>query len=140
MNNIQIIGTITRDIELKETSNQVKYTRFSIAVNRKFANQNGEYGTDFFNVVAWRKTAEFIANYFGKGKRIAISGNLQTNIYTDRDGNERTSTEIVANEVFFIDKKEENKDTPANAEPEKTEDVYADFGDSIEINDDDISF
>lgn len=140
MNNIQIIGTITRDIELKETSSQVKYTRFSIAVNRKFANQNGEYETDFFNVVAWRKTAEFIANYFGKGKRIAISGNLQTSKYTDKDGNERTSTEIVANEVFFIDKKEENKDTPANAEPEKTEDVYADFGDSIEINDDDIAF
>ena len=140
MNNIQIIGTITKDIELKETSSQVKYTRFSIAVNRKFANQNGEYETDFFNVVAWRKTAEFISNYFGKGKRIAISGNLQTGKYTDKDGNERTSTEIVANEVFFIDKKEENKDTPANAEPEKTEDVYADFGDSIEINDDDIAF
>lgn len=140
MNNIQIIGTITKDIELKETSSQVKYTRFSIAVNRKFANQNGEYETDFFNVVAWRKTAEFISNYFGKGKRIAISGNLQTSKYTDKDGNERTSTEIVANEVFFIDKKESEKTNEEPKVEESNDDVFANFGDSIEINDDDIAF
>ena len=109
MNSVNIIGTITRDLELKETSNQIKYIRFGIAVNRPTKNDNGEYEADFFNVVAWRKTAEFISNYFGKGKRIGITGRLQTGKYTDKDGVERTSTEIVANEVYLIEKKEQKQ-------------------------------
>ena len=144
MNLVEIIGNITKDIELKETSTGVKYTRFSIAVNRQTKNEEGEYETDFFNVVAWRKTAEFINNYFGKGRKIAIVGRLQQNNYDDNEGNHRTSVEIVANEVYFIDKK---KDTEANAEPteepkveESNDDVFAEFGNNIEISDDDISF
>ena len=128
MNTINIIGTITRDLELKETSNQTKYIRFGIAVNRPTKNDNGEYEADFFNVVAWRKTAEFISNYFGKGKRIGITGRLQTGKYTDKDGVERTSTEIVANEVYLIEKKEQG------------EEIYAAFGDSVEIDDSDLAF
>ena len=140
MNSVQIIGNITKDIELKETSNGVKYTRFSVAVNRPTKKEDGTYETDFFNVVAWRKTAELVKNYFGKGKKIAIVGKLQTSKYTDKDGNERTATEIVANEVHIIERK--NAEAPAE---EKTEDpmsdkVFAEFGDSIEISDDEISF
>ena len=113
MNSTNIIGVITKDIELKETNSGVKYCHFSIAVRRNFANPDGEYETDFFNIVAWRKTAEFISEYFGKGKRIGISGRLQTSKYNDKDGNERTSVEIVANEVQLIEKKsKENEDTP----------------------------
>ena len=142
MNLVEIIGNITKDIELKETSAGVKYTRFSIAVNRPTKNEEGEYETDFFNVVAWRKTAELISNYFGKGRKIAIVGRLQQNSYDDNEGNHRTSVEIVANEVYFLDKK---KDTEANAEPVEVpkeepktdEDVYAEFGDNIELSEDD---
>jgi len=144
MNRINILGNITKDIELKETGSGIKYTRFNIAVNRNYKNENGEYDTDFFNVIAWRKTAELISEYFGKGSRIAISGKLQNNNYTDKDGNERTSVEIVAEDIDFIDKK---KDTEANTEPtekpkveESNEDIYAEFGDSIEVSDSDIAF
>ena len=148
MNNITILGTITKDIELKETESGVKYTRFSIAVNRKFKNENGDYDTDFFNIVAWRGTAEFINNYFDKGKRIAISGRLQTNKYTDKDGNERIGTEIVANDVQIIEKKSsEGNSTPKAQTTENKaensvsdEDVYAEFGQQLEIDDEDISF
>lgn len=148
MNNIVILGNITRDLELKETSNGVKYVRFSIAVSRKFKNEDGEYEADFFNVVAWRKTAEYISEYSGKGKRIAISGRLQNSNYTDKDGNDRISTEIVANEVQIIDKiiKDDNsiqeEETALNeAKNSELDDaVFAEFGDSIEIDDDDISF
>lgn len=148
MNQTILLGTITKDIELKETESGVKYTRFSIAVNRKFKNENGEYDTDFFNIVAWRSTAEFISNYFGKGKRIAISGRLQTNKYTDKDGNERIGTEIVANDVQIIEK----KSSEGNSNPEiqtsdneaensvSGEDVYAEFGQQLEIDDEDIAF
>ena len=148
MNLTEIIGTITRDIELKETESGVKYTRFSIAVNRRFKNENGEYDTDFFNVVAWRGTAEFITNYFGKGKRIGIVGRLQTGKYTDKDGNERTSTEIVVNEAYLIENKsQEDNSTPeaqttdSEAKNSATdEDIYADFGQQLEISDEDIAF
>jgi single-strand DNA-binding protein len=140
MNSVNILGTITKDIELKETSTGVKYCRFSIAVRRNFANPDGEYESDFFNIIAWRKTAEFISEYFGKGKRIGISGRLQQSKFTDKDGNERTSVEIVANEVQLIEKKsKETEETPAEEENKVIKDdeqVYADFGDSIEIDDD----
>lgn len=139
MNLVEIIGNITKDIELKETSTGIKYTRFSIAVNRPTKNENGEYDTDFFNVVAWRKTAEHISNYFGKGRKIAIVGRLQQSKYTDKDGVERTSVEIVANETYFIDKKKDAEAVEEVKEKPMADQVFADFGDSIEI-DDDIAF
>ena len=140
MNSVNILGTITKDIELKETSTGVKYCRFSIAVRRNFANPDGEYESDFFNIIAWRKTAEFISEYFGKGKRIGISGRLQQNSYDDSEGNHRTNVEIVANEVQLIEKKsKETEEAPVeegNPVIKDDEQVYADFGDSIEIDDD----
>ena len=143
MNQTVLLGTITKDIELKETNNGVKYTRFSIAVRRNFANPDGEYESDFFNIVAWRKTAEFISEYFGKGKRIGISGRLQTNKYTDKDGNERTTVEIVANEVCLIEKKtKEVEETPVEEKQEESKDneqIFIDFGNELDI-DDDIGF
>ena len=142
MNKVNIIGRITKELELKQTSSNISFIRFSIAVDRTFKNEEGEYETDFFNVVAWRKTAEFINNYFGKGSRIAISGKLQQNSFDDNEGNHRTSVEIVADEVDLIDKK---KDIEANnetveeptEEPKTDEDVFAEFGDSVELSEDD---
>ena len=146
INNVCIIGNITKDLELKETESGIKYTRFSIAVNRKL--KDGEYGTDFFNIVAWRNNAEFISKYFEKGKKIGIVGKLQTNIYTDKDGNERTGVDIVVNEAYFVEKKaQERNSTPEVKTTENEaknsatdEDVYAEFGEQIEITDDMIAF
>ena len=148
MNRVNLLGNITKDIELKETSSGVKYTRFSIAVKRNYKNEDGEYETDFFNVIAWRKTAEIISEYFNKGSRIAISGKLQMSKYTDKDGNDRTSTEIVAEEIDFIDKKEEKEDLPTDQTGDEVtqsdnslnDEVFADFGDNIEIDDVDVAF
>ena len=144
MNRINILGNITKDIELKETGSGIKYTRFNIAVNRNYKNEAGEYDTDFFNVVAWRKTAEIISEYFKKGSRIAISGKLQTSKYTDKDGNERTSVEIVAEDIDFIDKKGEistnEEDKTTEKEKSMDDEVFAEFGESIEISDDEINF
>lgn len=140
MNSVQIIGNITKDIELKETQSGVKYTRFSVAVNRGTKNDKGEYETDFFNVVAWRKTAELVKNCFGKGKKIAIVGKLQTSKYTDKDGNERTSTEIVANEVHIIERKNALAPVEEKTEDPMSDKVFEEFGDNIEISDDEIAF
>jgi len=148
MNITVLLGTITKDIELKETNSGVKYTRFSIAVRRNYKNEEGEYDTDFFNIVAWRKTAEFISEYFGKGKRIAISGKLQNSKYTDKEGNERTSTEIIANDVQIIEKRgsegnSTQEEKTNDSEPKNTElddNIFREFGDSIEISDDEINF
>lgn len=142
MNRVNLLGRITKDIELKETESKIKYTRFSIAVNKNYKNEDGEYEADFFNVIAWRKTAEIISEHFSKGSRIAISGKLQQNKYTDKDGVERTSVEIVAEDIDFIDKKKDNADEPIEVKKEDTMDdeVFAEFGDSIEISDDEISF
>lgn len=148
MNRVNLLGNITKDIELKETGNGVKYTRFSIAVRRTFKNDDGEYDTDFFNVIAWRKTAEIISEYFKKGSRIAISGKLQQNSYDDSEGNHRTSVEIVAEDIDFIDKKEEKEELPTDQTGDEVtqsdnylnDEVFAEFGDSIEISDSEIAF
>lgn len=145
MNRVNLLGRITKDIELKETESNIKYTRFSIAVNRNYKNEDGEYDTDFFNIIAWRKTAELISEYFSKGSRIAISGKLQQNKYTDKDGAERTSVEIVAEDIDFIDKKGEKEENNVEETQEKEEDpmsdeVFSEFGESIEINDEEIAF
>lgn len=140
MNSTNLIGTITKDIELKTTSSGVNYCRFSIAVRRNYPNANGEYESDFFNIVAWRKTAEFISEYFGKGKRIGISGRLQTGKYTDEDNNEKTFVEVVANEVQIIEKKqkEETETEETRIEPKQdNEQAFVEFGE-LDFDDMDI--
>ena len=139
INSVQIIGNITKDIELKETGSGVKYTRFSVAVNRGTKKEDGTYETDFFNVVAWRKTAELVKNYFGKGKKIAIVGKLQNYEYQGQDGIKR-GTEIVANEVHIIEKKEVKEEKEEVKEDPMSDEVFSEFGDSIEITDDEVAF
>ncbi len=139
MNSVQIIGNITRDLELKETSSGVKYLRFGIAVNRTMKKEDGTYDVDFFNIVAWRKTAEHIAKFFGKGKKIAICGRLQNYEYEGQDGIKRTGTEILANEVFIIEKKEAPKEEAKEEDP-MSDEVFSEFGDKIEIDDTEVAF
>lgn len=105
MNNVTLIGRICNDIEMKTTTNGVEVISFCLAVDRKFKNANGEKQTDFINIVAWRKTAEFIYKYFSKGQQIAITGNIQTRNYEDKQGNKRTAFEVIADNVYFCGSK-----------------------------------
>ena len=107
-NKVILIGNITKDIELKTTPSGVSVASFSVAVNRKYKDASGNSETDFINVVAWRKTAEFVSQWFKKGKPILIDGEIQTRSYTDNQGNKRYVTEVVANEVAFVGGKDEN--------------------------------
>lgn len=100
-----LIGRITTKPELRTTSSGTPYTRFSIAINRQYANENGEKETDFINILVWRKQAENVCNFLDKGSQIAIEGRIQTGNYTDKDGNNRNSFEVVADNIQFLDKK-----------------------------------
>lgn len=113
MFNIVILtGRLTADPELKTTPNGVNVCSFSIAVDRRY-NAGEEKQTDFINIVTWRGTAEFVSKYFQKGKLIGIEGSIQTRRYQDKDGNNRTAFEVVANNVQFIESKGNGDNSPA---------------------------
>lgn len=107
MNNVSLIGRLTADPELKTTQSGINTVRFSVAVDRQYTKQGEEKQADFISVVAWRQTAEFICKYFAKGRRIAITGRIQTGSYTDRDGKKRYTFDVVAENVEFCDSKQE---------------------------------
>lgn len=152
MNKVFLIGRLTRDPELRYTSSNLPVASFTVAVNRTFTNQSGEREADFINVVVWRKQAENIKNYLKQGSQIAIDGRIQTRSYDDSEGKKRYVTEVVADNVQFLDSKSSTKNddmssvTPSsfadNSEPttDVKSDPFADFGSSIEINDDELPF
>ena len=104
LNKVILGGRITADVELKQTPAGVPVATFSIAVNRKYS-KDGQQQADFFNVKAWRSTAEFVSKYFGKGSSICIVGSIENRSWTDQNGQKRTATDIVADEVQFVDGK-----------------------------------
>ena len=102
LNHIVIMGRLTRDPELRTTQSGVSVTSFTVAVDRDFGGRDGgERQTDFVDCVAWRQTGEFVSKYFHKGSMIVVSGRLQSRKWQDRDGNNRTSWEINADNVYF---------------------------------------
>ena len=101
-NKVILIGHLTADPELKQTTSGLPVTSFSIGVNRRFTKQGEQPQTDFINIVCWRQTAEFVARYFTKGKPILICGSLQTRSWVDKDGNKRYTTEVVADELEVL--------------------------------------
>ena len=104
MNKVILMGRLTRDPEVRYTqTNNTLVASFSLAVNRRFARQGEERQADFINIVAWNKTGEFCSKYFKKGQMIAIRGSIQTRRYQDKDGNNRTAFEVVADDVQFAD-------------------------------------
>lgn len=107
LNRAILIGRLTRDPELRYTTSGVAVANFTLAVDRPFANQQGERETDFIRVVVWRKQAETVANYLGKGRLVAVDGRLQISSYEDKEGNKRQSAEVVAESVRFLDKAKE---------------------------------
>ena len=102
MNKVYLIGNLTRDPEVSETSNGTALCRFSIAVNRNYTDEDGEKIADYFNITTWRGQAETCGKYLKKGSKVAILGSLQNRSYDDKDGNRRTVTDIVASEIEFL--------------------------------------
>ena len=102
MNKVYLIGNLTRDPELSETSSGISFCRFSIAVNRTFANADGNREADFFNITVWRTQAENCSKFLKKGSKVAVVGSLQNHSYEDKDGVKRTLTDIVASEIEFL--------------------------------------
>ncbi|CAK1253912.1 single-stranded DNA-binding protein [Fructobacillus cardui] len=114
INRVTLIGRVTRDIEPKYTNNGTAVASFSLAVERDFKNQNGEKETDFFNVVTWRKGAEIIAQYAGKGSLLAVEGRLETRSYENRDGQRVNVVEVNADRFQFLDTKKDTQRDPFN--------------------------
>ena len=113
LNKIILMGRLTRDPELRRTQSGTAVASFTLAVDRDYKPQDGERETDFIDIVAWRGTAEFVSKYFTKGRMAVVEGRLQVRDWTDKDGNKRRSTEVVADNVYFGDSKRSESGTPA---------------------------
>ena len=106
LNHITIMGRLVRDPELRRTGSGVAVASFRVAVDRDFVSkEGGERKADFIDCVAWRQTGEFISKYFAKGRMIIVDGRLEMRDWTDKDGNKRTSAEIVVANAYFGDSK-----------------------------------
>lgn len=140
MNRVELTGRLTANPELCSTTNGKIYTRFTLAVNRNFKNADGEYDADFFNVVAWEKRAETICQYVKKGHRFGVAGRLQNKRYEKEDGSIAYITDVVLEDYDFLESKQREQ-VPEPDYPETEEnDPFADFGDNVELTDDDLPF
>jgi single-strand DNA-binding protein len=114
MNKVILTGRVTKDSELTTTTNGVNIAKNTIAVNRKFKNADGEYEADFINIIAWRNVADLLNKYVKKGDRVGIIGSIQTRSYDAPDGSKRYITEVVVDELEFLESKNVTKDNPEN--------------------------
>lgn len=144
MNNVTLTGRITRDIEVRKTPNGASVVAFTLASNRRFKSE-GQPDADFINCVAWNKIADLMEKYLKKGSKIGVVGRIQTRSYDDKDGKRVYVTEVVADQVEFLENKKDGTTTttePAEEEmppmPENMEAPYA--GDGLDIADDDLPF
>ena len=148
MNSINLIGNLTKDFDLKYSQSGTAFVNGSVAVQRRFKNQKGEYETDFINLKAFGKTAENLANYFSKGSKIGISGSLQTGSYENKEGQRVYTTDVVIEQFTFVESRggntggqtqRANNNTQANqSSANQTRDPFA--GSSIDLTDDDLPF
>ena len=129
LNKIFIMGRLTRDPELRRTQNGTAVASFALAVDRDFKNADGTKETDFIDVVVWRGTAEFVSRYFTKGRMAVVDGRLQMRDWQDKNGNNRRSAEVVADNMYFVDSR---KDTDAQGTFPRT-DVKSQF---VELDED----
>ena len=114
MNKVMLIGNLTRDPEINTTNSGVAVCRFAIAVTRRFANSEGERDADFINIVVWRNLAETCHKYLKKGSKCAVVGRIQTSSYDAQDGTKRYTTDVVADEVEFLNSRNgETSDAPS---------------------------
>ena len=143
MNKVILIGNLTRDPEARTTQSGVAVTTFTIAVNRRFTNQQGVREADFINIVAWRQTAELCARYLSKGRKVAVEGSIQTRSYDAQDGTKRYVTEIVADSVEFLGSRDEGSrggyEAPAAPAPAPRQAAPVSGG-FTEVDDDELPF
>lgn len=151
MNKAFLIGNLTKDPEMRSTQSGVAVCNFSIAVNRRFRNpQTGQQETDFLNVIAWRQLAELCGKYLAKGRKVAVTGSIQTRQYEAKDGSKRTAWDIVADEVEFLSQNQQSnaqsapgayttaasKDSGAAYAPQP----HNDFGGFTQVDDEELPF
>ena len=156
MNKVVLIGRLSRDPELRQTAGGIANCQFNLAVSKNFRNKDGVVEADFISIVAWRRTAEIIANYCKKGTQIAVEGRIQTRSYDAQDGTKRYITEVLADNIELLGSRSSNtgsngfvdapnnfdySDMPAVAETDiPKEDPFKDFGNEVSLSDDDLPF
>ena len=137
MNSVNLIGRLSNSPEIRHTTNNQVVCRFTLAVTRRFKNQAGDYEADFINCVAFGKTAELIGNYVEKGQQLAVEGRIQTGSYTAQDGSKRYTFDVVVENITFINSKRKNEPQAENqTQSSEKEDIFADFGENVAIEDD----
>lgn len=144
MNKAILMGRLTRDPETRNSANNIVYVTFTLAVNRRFVKE-GAQQADFINIIAWGKTAEFISMYFKKGMQVGIIGRIQTRNYDDKDGKKVYVTEVLAEEAYFADSKQNSASQERNVSNSVSNEETIDFAafneDAFKIEtQDDISF
>lgn len=154
MNKIILVGNLCKDIELRYTTSNVPVLQNTIAVRNDFKNADGEYDSEFINIVVWRQTAEFLNKYAAKGSKVLVEGRLTNRSYDKQDGTKGYITEVVAEKVELLDaKKKENASNKKQDAPvqEKTnseilkdvmqdKDPFVEFGQEVQISQDDLPF
>lgn len=143
INNVTLIGRLTKDVELKYTGSGLAVAQFTLAVARDFSSKNGEKETDFINCVMWRKSAETLANYAQKGSLIGVVGRIQTRNYENNQGQKVYVTEVVAERFNFLEKKTESAQTnsqPSFSNQQASNNQRNPFGGTVEIGTNDLPF
>jgi len=139
VNKVILIGRLTQDPELRYTPNGVAVARFTLAVDRPFANKQGERETDFIDIEVWQKQAEICAQYLGKGRLVFVEGYLQVRSYEDKQGIRRKGVRVVADRVRFLDRARDGQQA-VGAAAAQTAAGEDDFAREINYNEDDIPF
>ncbi|MGN0106455.1 MAG: single-stranded DNA-binding protein [Hominilimicola sp.] len=138
MNKALLMGRLTRDVEMRQTPNGVSVARFTLAVNRRFKNAEGNYDADFINCVAWRQTGEFISRYSQKGSMIGVVGSIQSRSWDGQDGKKQYATEVNVEEAYFTGSKSESgqhNQTPQNYNQAPQQQGFGDDSDMDGFND-----
>ena len=117
MNSVNIVGNLTRDPETRTTANGISHCSFTVAVNRRVKNADGTRSADYINVVAWRQLADLCAQYLAKGRKVGVTGSLQTRDYTAQDGSKRYVTEVLADSADFLSSANEGRQAAPAAAP-----------------------
>lgn len=139
MNKVELTGRLTSDPELRYTESGKGYTRFTLAVNRKFKKDDESRDADFISVVAWEKRAEVLCQYLSKGSRIGVIGRIQTGSYDKQDGSRGYTYDVIVEDFEFLESKRNERPAPEYAD-ELESDPFSDFGDSIDLTEDDLPF
>lgn len=126
LNNVVLMGRLTRDIEVRQTQNGISVASFTLAVDKPYNKENEHPEANFIDAVAWRQTAEFLSKWFSKGSRIIIEGSIQTRSYEDKDGNKRKVTEVLVDRASFVDKKSDYTSGDTSYDTSISEDINED--------------